>query len=163
MSDTLYDTDFVRWTERQADALRQAAREGSNLPIDWENLAEEIESVGKRDRREAESYVARLIEHLLKLAYSPAVNPRAGWQDEVAHLRVQLHRVLRDSPSLHARIEEIVDGEIDRASRHAFESLSLRGESTPPWRGGASWLRSHPTQRLLGEGWFPNQGEGSAE
>jgi len=35
----LYDEDFVRWTEEQAAALRQA--KGSNLPLDWENLAEE--------------------------------------------------------------------------------------------------------------------------
>ena len=39
-SDTLYDEDFVVWTERQAENLRHSAREGSNLPLDWENLAE---------------------------------------------------------------------------------------------------------------------------
>jgi hypothetical protein len=45
----LYGEDFVRWTEEQAAALRRA--KGSNLPLDWENLAEEIESSGKSDRR----------------------------------------------------------------------------------------------------------------
>jgi hypothetical protein len=43
----LYDEDFVRWTEEQAAALRRA--KGSNLPLDWEYLAEEIESLGKSE------------------------------------------------------------------------------------------------------------------
>jgi hypothetical protein len=57
----LYDQDFVRWTEEQAAALRRAkslppaAPRGSNLLLDWENLAEEIESLGKSDRRELRS------------------------------------------------------------------------------------------------------------
>src|SRR5690349_8580779 len=78
-TDTLYEEDFVLWTERQAEALRRAARAGSNLPLDWENLAEEIESVGKRDRREVESYVRNILAHILTLACSPAIGPRAGW------------------------------------------------------------------------------------
>lgn len=41
-TDTLYENDFFAWTEQQAEVLRRAAREGSNLPLDWENLAEEI-------------------------------------------------------------------------------------------------------------------------
>ena len=45
----LYDQDFLRWTEQQATALRRAAKD-SNLPLDWENLAEEIESLGKSHR-----------------------------------------------------------------------------------------------------------------
>ncbi len=44
---TLYDEDFVAWAEHQAEALRAAARGGSNQALDWENLAEEIEDLGK--------------------------------------------------------------------------------------------------------------------
>ena len=57
----LYDEDFVRWTEEQAAALRRA--KGSNLPLDWENLAEEIESLGKSDRRELRSQITRILRH----------------------------------------------------------------------------------------------------
>jgi DNA polymerase III delta prime subunit len=71
-ADTLYDEDFVVWTERQAEILRRLAREGSNLPLDWDNLAEEVESLGKSDRREVESYLERILEHLIKLRYSPS-------------------------------------------------------------------------------------------
>jgi hypothetical protein len=48
---TLYDEDFVAWTMEQAEALRSAGAGGSNQQLDWENLAEEIESLGKSDRR----------------------------------------------------------------------------------------------------------------
>ena len=61
-SDTgLYEEDFVRWTEGQAAALRRVKRLAarstgrSNLRLDWENLAEKIESLGKSDRRELRS------------------------------------------------------------------------------------------------------------
>ena len=43
----LYEKDFVRWTEQQATALRDAASLSTNLPLDWENLAEEIDSLGR--------------------------------------------------------------------------------------------------------------------
>lgn len=43
----LYEEDFVRWTEQQAAALRAAARAAINLPLDWENLAEGIDSLGR--------------------------------------------------------------------------------------------------------------------
>jgi len=51
----LYQQDFVRWTEEQSSALREAARFGTNLPLDWENLAEEIESLGSSQRHELRS------------------------------------------------------------------------------------------------------------
>ena len=44
----LYKEDFVRWTEQQSRALRETARSGTNLPLDWENLAEEVESLGRK-------------------------------------------------------------------------------------------------------------------
>jgi hypothetical protein len=47
---TLYDEDFVAWSKQQAEALRAAARGGSNQQLDWENLAEEIGSLGKSQR-----------------------------------------------------------------------------------------------------------------
>jgi predicted YcjX-like family ATPase len=78
----LYDEDFVRWTEEQAAALRQAKR--SNLPLDWENLAEEIESLGRSDRRELRLQITRILRHLLKLEASPAAEPRAGWRSTSA-------------------------------------------------------------------------------
>jgi len=88
----LYDEDFVAWTEQQARALRAVAcggtdpRAGTNRPVasqpvDWEHLAEEVESLGLSERRELHSQLHRIIRHLLKLTFSPAFQPRQGWID----------------------------------------------------------------------------------
>ena len=96
----LYEEDFVRWTELQSSALRDAARVGTNLPLDWENLAEEVESLGRSQRHELRSRIAVILEHLLKLEYSPATDPRRGGMETIARERLDAERLLEDSPSL---------------------------------------------------------------
>ena len=59
---SLYDQDFVAWSKQQAEALRTAARIGSNQSLDWENLAEEIEDLGKSARRELQSQIRRIVQ-----------------------------------------------------------------------------------------------------
>ncbi len=61
----LYEQDFLLWTKEQATALRRAT--GSNLPLDWENLAEEVESLGASQRTELNSQIRRVLRHLFKL------------------------------------------------------------------------------------------------
>ena len=72
----LYDTDFLAWSREQAEALRAAARGGTNQPIDWENVAEEIESLGISQRSALSSQIRRIIRHFLKLEFSSAAAPR---------------------------------------------------------------------------------------
>jgi len=76
MADRGYDEDLAQWCESQARALRDGARAGTNLPIDWENVAEEIESMGKSQGRELASRIAVILLHLMKLETSPATEPR---------------------------------------------------------------------------------------
>ena len=77
----LYEEDtFLAWSRNQAAALRAAAQDGSNQELDWENLAEEIEDLGKSQRLALRSRISTIIEHLVKLAHSPANDPRSGWQ-----------------------------------------------------------------------------------
>jgi hypothetical protein len=78
MPETLYDTDFYEWTQQQSRRLREAAAERISLPIDWENVAEEIESLGKRDVRSATSHVVRIVAHFLKLADGTRGSPFAA-------------------------------------------------------------------------------------
>jgi len=52
-----YDTDLALWAEAQARALRDAGQAGTNLPVDWENVAEEIEALGKSQARELASRI----------------------------------------------------------------------------------------------------------
>ncbi|MBV8336749.1 MAG: DUF29 domain-containing protein, partial [Alphaproteobacteria bacterium] len=84
----LYDRDFFLWTQEQSAALRRA--KDPNLPLDWENLAEEIESLGKSQRAELNSQVRRILRHLLKLESSPASDPRAGWRATILDARLEL-------------------------------------------------------------------------
>src|SRR3712207_4645170 len=107
----LYEKDFVQWAEQQADALRRAARAGSNMQLDWDNLAEEIESLGKSQRRELRSRIANVIEHLIKLDYSPALEPREGWAASVRRERQEIEALLEDSPSLRSDLDQIVQAE----------------------------------------------------
>jgi hypothetical protein len=126
--DSLYERDFFLWTIEQAEALRKAAREGSNLPLDWENLAEEIESLGKSDRRGVESRISQIIIHLWQLACSPAKEPRAKWRREIDTQRREVELILEDSPSLRARVREFITKEFGDAESQVKVSLTDYGE-----------------------------------
>jgi hypothetical protein len=122
----LYDRDFFLWTEEQAAALRRA--KDSNLPLDWENLAEEIESLGKSDRRQLTSQIRRILRHLLKLEASPAARPRAGWRSTIIEARSQIDEVLSDSPSLRREIDRLVKDQLATAAELASSDLGQHGE-----------------------------------
>jgi hypothetical protein len=148
----LYDEDFVLWTEEQAAALRRA--KGSNLPLDWENLAEEIESLGKSDRRELRSQITRILRHLLKLEASPAAEPRAGWRATIDEARTEIEGVLEDSPSLRRETQALIKKQIRAAARQAANDLSNHGEPieaiTDRLTGG-----EYTEDQVLGD-WFPD-------
>src|SRR4051812_31292094 len=71
---TLYDEDIVAWSRQQAEALRAAARGGSNQPIDWENIAEEIGDLAVSQRSAVGSYVMRIIQHLVNWTIPPPLS-----------------------------------------------------------------------------------------
>ena len=119
----LYDEDFVAWTEQQAEALRSASRGSTNQPLDWENLAEEIESLGRSQRHELRSRLAVILEHLIKLEHSPAIDPRAGWMDTISRERLNIEDLLRDSPSLKNQLATIIEQLKPRVTRLAGASL----------------------------------------
>lgn len=100
-----YDDDFYAWTQDQARLLREASAARVNLPLDFAHLALEIEDMGKSDRRSVQSALARVIEHLLKLEFSPAADPRGGWRKSVREQRAAALDALDDSPSLRGRID----------------------------------------------------------
>lgn len=126
-----YDTDFFLWTQEQAARLRSLAGTGTNLDVDWMNVAEEIESLGKSDRRGVRSRLETIVEHLLKLHFSTALEPRAGWKTTLRRTRSALGRILDDSPSLRRAVPELLaDAEV--AARHeAATALEEHGEAGP--------------------------------
>jgi hypothetical protein len=83
-----YDDDFYAWTQHQAAVLREMPV--SDNRFDREHVAEEIEDLGKSDLNAVRSQVRRIIEHLLKLQYSPARDPRYGWMGSIVGGRQEI-------------------------------------------------------------------------
>ena len=156
----LYDRDFVLWTEEQAALLRSA--EGSDLLLDWDNLADEIESLGRSQRTVLKSQIRRVLRHLFKLVASPAAEPRGGWHATIRDARVEIEDVLEDSPSLRHEIADIVAKQGHSAAKLAAADLERHGEradklSAILQRGGFT------AEEVLGD-WFPEPcGVGSAK
>lgn len=125
---TLYDEDLALWAEQQARLLREAARQRRNEPIDWDNVAEEIESVGQSQAHEIRNRLLRIVEHLLKLQFSPAQEPRRGWIETVLQQRYEIESVLEDSPSLRQHLPRMLAWAAGRAAKLTAKGLELRGE-----------------------------------
>jgi hypothetical protein len=156
---TLYDEDFFAWSQGQAEALRSSARGGSNQQLDWDNLAEEIESLGRSERRELRSRISTIIEHLVKLGHSPASDPRNDWQDTIRRERVEIERLLEDSPSLARQVSNLIKKETPHGVEAAIAALARRGElpsSLQPTLKAKPGLDlfSYSQDQILGD-WFP--------
>jgi len=102
----LYEQDYYAWTQVQAAELRAMAKRRTDTSLDLEHLAEEVADLGHSERDAVRSQVRRVIEHLLKLEYSPATEPRDGWKDTVADVRSVIDDKL--SPSLRLDLEAIL-------------------------------------------------------
>ena len=105
MQDRLYDHDFNLWVEEMAIALKNRDIKA----MDWNNLLEEIEDMGKSEKRSLESYLERLIEHILKLKYWETEKERnyKHWKVEVVNFRNRIFRLLDRSPSLKNYMQNI--------------------------------------------------------
>lgn len=149
----LYDEDFVRWTQQQAALLRRAKDAGVNLPLDWDNLAEEIDSLGQSNRRELQSQIRRTLRHLLKLEASPASEPRAGWWTTVLDARAEIGALLEDSPSLRREVEAMIAKQLPVAARLAVGDLEAHGEPTEQVEARRA-AGGFTADEVLGD-WFP--------
>jgi len=103
MTSSLYDTDYNQWIQETVQQLQNRNFD----PIDWENLIEELESMGKNDKRALISLLTRLLEHLLKLSYWESEKPRSGnhWSSEIVNFRAQIKTRIEDSPSFRPQME----------------------------------------------------------
>ncbi|MHB1530855.1 DUF29 domain-containing protein [Acidithiobacillus sp.] len=128
---SLYDQDLYVWTMEQADILRRRKPDW----MDWENIAEELESMGKRDRRELISRLAVLLVHLAKWRWQPEKRSQS-WKNTVKEQRKQIALVLKDSPSLTSFMRYSFQDAWQDAVRDAAEETGLPLSSFPetcPW------------------------------
>ncbi|HHP7232749.1 MAG TPA: DUF29 domain-containing protein [Xenococcaceae cyanobacterium] len=98
----LYEQDFCLWVENTVNLLKQ--KKFNN--IDWKNLIEEIESLGKSERNALKSNLRVLLRHLLKWQYQP--NKRSNsWNYTISEHSIRITEALADSPSLKAYFTDI--------------------------------------------------------
>lgn len=147
----LYDRDFHAWTEAQAAALRRAANRSGDAGIDWDNLIEEVEALGRSELDKARSGLMRIIEHLLKLEYAPAEAPRQGWRESVVNHRVLVLDTLDHSPSLRGRIGLELDGAFRNGRRLAGVGLERDGLSEAALPADCPYTLA----QLLDHEWWP--------
>ena len=96
MKSPIYEKDFLLWSEQQAAALRA----GNLSALDKDGLLEELEDMGNERKEALQSLIRNILAHLLKLEYSSAIDPRAGWVEEITEFRAQAETKLDDTPSL---------------------------------------------------------------
>lgn len=103
MNDTDYTTDFYAWTQEQAKLLRNKKIQF----LDWTNIAEEIEDMGRSEKRQLESRLEVLIMHLLKWQFQPNLRSRS-WQLTIKEQRLRLEKLLTENSSLKSRLEDVI-------------------------------------------------------
>lgn len=133
----LYEADGLAWAETQAALLRRKVKPLDQL--DWENIAEEIEDVGRSITRAARSYLHVVIEHLIKLEFVPQPENYGGWRRSVRAARNGLAKEL--SPTLRKRmpaeLNEIFEEELAGLSDEAIVGDPRRIRQARP--KGYSW------------------------
>lgn len=148
-----YDTDIAGWSGRQAALLRRlaAGERVNDTDLDWPNIAEEIESVGRSERSTLASHIGTIIEHLLKLEASPAKSPRPGWKETILRARAAVEDVLDDNPSLRPEVEAAIVRATAQRRRLVAGVLDLYGETPRRSLDELAYTR----EQVLGS-WFPD-------
>jgi hypothetical protein len=107
-----YEHDFHAWTAEQARALRRTKPDH----VDWESLAEEVESLGRSDKRAIGSDLKIVLEHLIKWKFQPEKRSET-WTDSIEEHRDRIARIVEDSPSLASIPSDVLIREYRKARR----------------------------------------------
>ncbi len=149
----LYERDFHKWLNEQARMLR----DGNLTALDTENLAEEIEDMGRSEKRAMLSQLARLMAHLLKWSAQKERRRRNkrsenSWRGSIAGARNQLNRLLKESPSLKRYLASILGEAYVLATKWAMEESGLPEMAFP---GRCPWT----IQQMMREDFYPDDAE----
>jgi hypothetical protein len=134
MADTaksLYETDFAEWSARTATLIRS----GRFNEIDAENVAEEIEDLGKSERSAVGSFLNRLMLHKIKQIIQPE-RDGASWRVSIESSRQALRDKIEDSPSLRPYLEKRLQKTYRDAIALALIETELEHAAVPdecPW------------------------------
>jgi hypothetical protein len=129
----LYEQDFFQWTQTTAALIHQ----GKWHAVDIECVAEELESLGKRDRRELASRLQVLVMHLLKWHYQPEGRVQDhSWRSTIRTQRLELRLLLQDSPSLRPQVAAFAADVYPAVRADACDETELPETTFPqecPW------------------------------
>ena len=102
---SLYESDFLLWTQDTIAKLK--ARDFDH--VDFENLIEEVEALGRSEKKELASRLETLLAHLLKRIYIDMPQEFNGWEHTIREQRRRLTQALRKTPSLKSVWDELLD------------------------------------------------------
>lgn len=143
---SLYDTDVLAWSEQQAAALRDR-RFGGNV-LDWDNIAEEIEDVGKNVYRACQSQVDNILTHLIKIEFIGPEETIPHWEGEVVGFRAELQRDL--TRTIENRLKPELDGQLALAIKRLVKARRLPSNSAVEVKG-----RGYTWEQITDEDWYP--------
>jgi hypothetical protein len=121
-----YRGDFYTWTREQGALLRA----GRFDAIDWENIAEEIESLGRNEFDKLVSFYALVMLHMLKWEHQPNLRSRS-WAISIDNHREHAAEVLDENPGLKSRLDEAFGRAYRRAKGEAIAETGLRKSTFP--------------------------------
>ena len=138
-----YDSDFYLWSSGQAALIR----EGRFDQLDTENIAEEIESLGRSDRKSMMSQMQRLLAHLIKWQFQPSRRSKS-WKLSIFSAREEIGVLVEDSPSLNEALSSGLEKAYLAAKKRAALETGLPSEAFP---SGCP----HSLQQILNEDFWP--------
>lgn len=139
-----YQSDFYSWTQEQAALLKA----GRLQELDIENLIEEIETMGRSEKRELESRLTILLVHLLKWQYQ-SIRRGRSWELTIDEQRLQFSKVLNDNPGLKPQLDQIIKDAYCLAIIRSSKETALEKNVFPqdcPW----------DIDQILDERFYPN-------
>ena len=164
---SLYETDFYSWTRDQAAALRRR----DAAAIDWDNVIEEIETLGRSERSAWTNTAARAVEHMLKIQHWEGASESAlrHWMAEIRNWRRRMADTIHENPGLQGEyggllrlawhrgragaIDALVDAGVEREGEARRKPLRLEWQARIPrhcpWRLGeiAAYDTGRPVRR----------------
>jgi Domain of unknown function DUF29 len=123
----LYEQDFYAWTQATAKALKAKNFDA----VDWDNLIEEVESLGRRERQELRNRLGVLIGHLLKWQYQPQYRGNS-WLATIREQRQQVRLLIDENPSLKSYLDEAMAIAYSSGINLAVKEAELPYEIFPP-------------------------------
>jgi hypothetical protein len=115
-----YNSDFYGWTQEQAALLRA----GRFTDIDVENLIEEVETMGRSEKRAVESRLTVVLLHLLKWKYQPD-RRCTSWKISMDLQRKQFQKILSENPGLKSQIQTLLNDAYDQARYEAYTETGI--------------------------------------